>query len=192
MTDVQLYDVLKAGYQDKNKQEDTLKKFGYQRDNDLSGENHQAYYNPTNNKLIFNVTGTHNLSDWATDAYLGVGKLKDTSRYKEADKIYKKAKEKYHVDNATVTGHSLGGAIAGGIASKNDNVLTLDKGATIGQKVRGNEKAYRTSGDIVSLLNAGATHMKTLANPNWKTGIWALDTLRAHNVDNIKNKSIFI
>jgi hypothetical protein len=59
MTDIQLYDVLKAGYSDANKQEHTLKKFGYERDKDLSSDNHQAYYNKTNNKLVFNVTGTH-------------------------------------------------------------------------------------------------------------------------------------
>ena len=40
-------------------------------------------------------------------------------------------------------GHSLGGTIAGYIGGKGDTVKTLDKGATIGQKVRSNEKAYR-------------------------------------------------
>jgi hypothetical protein len=192
MTDVDLYDVLKAGYKDKNKQEHTLKKFGYERDKSLSSENHQAYYNPTNKKLVFNVSGTHSISDWATDAYLGAGHLKDTTRYKEADKMLKKAKEKYKPENTSVVGHSLGGSIAGYISSKNDNVYTLDKGATIGQKVRNNEHAYRTSGDIVSALNVGSKHMTTLKNPNLTTGVLPIDILNSHNVDNIKNKSIFV
>jgi hypothetical protein len=86
-TDVNLFDVLKAGYKDKNTQEHTLQKFGYARDNQLSSNNHQAYYNKAQNKLIFNVTGTHSIADWGTDAYLAAGHLKDTTRYKEADKI---------------------------------------------------------------------------------------------------------
>ena len=57
MGDVNLHDILKAGYKDRNKQEDTLKKFGYTRDNDLSSGDHQAYYNKDKNKLIFNFQG---------------------------------------------------------------------------------------------------------------------------------------
>jgi hypothetical protein len=82
--------------------------------------------------------------------------------------------------------------IAGYIASKDDRILTLDKGATIGQKVRNNETHYRTSGDIVSLLNANSKHTKTLKNENIQTGILPIDTYNAHNVDNIKGTPIFI
>jgi hypothetical protein len=59
--------------------------------------------------------------DVGTDMYLAMGKLKDTSRYKEAGKTLDNAKHKYGVDSATVTGHSLGGAIAQYMNSKNDN-----------------------------------------------------------------------
>jgi hypothetical protein len=190
MSDLQLYDVLKVGYDDANKQEHTLQKFGYERDKDLSSGNHQAYYNKTNNKLLFNVTGTHNVSDWITDGYLAAGHLKDTTRYKEADKMLKNAKNKYNPTETSVVGHSLGSSIAQGIGSKSDKITTLDGGFTIGQKARGTH--YRTSGDIVSLLGARAKHTTTLKNPNWKTGILPIDVLRAHNVDNIKSKSIFI
>jgi hypothetical protein len=87
---------------------------------------------------------------------------------------------------------TFGGSIAGYIASKNDKVLTLDKGATLFQPVRKNETAYRTKDDIVSLLNANSKHAKTLSNPNFKTGVLPLDVLNAHNVDNIKKEKIFI
>ena len=90
--------------------------------------------------------------------YLVMGKLKDTSRYKEAGKTLDNAKHKYGVDSATVTGHSLGGAIAQYMRSKNDKVYSLDKGATIGQKTRTNESAYRSSGDLVSGMNANSKH----------------------------------
>ena len=92
-------------------------------------------------------------------------------------------------------GHSLGGTIARYIGSKNDNVKTLDKGATIGQKVRSNEHAYRTAFDPVSLLNANSKNMTTLPNKNKNlmTGILPIDAvvngIKAHNVDSIKGQS---
>jgi hypothetical protein len=73
MGEPSLYDVLKSSYKDKKKQEINLKKFGYERDNNLSSSNHAAYYNPTNKNLLFSVTGTHNLSDWGTDLMLSAG-----------------------------------------------------------------------------------------------------------------------
>jgi predicted alpha/beta-fold hydrolase len=138
------------------------------------------------------VTGTHNLSDWGTDIYLAAGKLKSTNRYKEADNILKKAKQKYHPKETILAAHSLGATISGYIASKEDRVITLDKGATAFQPIRNNETHYRTSGDIVSLLNANSKHTVNLKNENIKTGILPIDTYNAHNVDNIKGKPIFI
>ena len=40
-----------------------LKKHGYVLDKGLSNHNHQTFYNKTQNKLLFNVNGTHNASD---------------------------------------------------------------------------------------------------------------------------------
>ena len=202
---VSLYNVLKSGYDNKKSQK--LKDDGYIKDEGLSSHNHQAYYNPTSKKLIFNVTGTHNLSDWVTDGYLAAGKLKNTKRYKESDLILKKSKEKYNPSETVVTGHSLGSAISSGIASKNDKVYTLDGAYTAGQKTRGNTKAYRTAGNAVSLLGANAKHMTTLKNNTNHVGLLAggllggvggaivggvKDIFKAHDVDNIKNEKIFV
>jgi hypothetical protein len=88
--------------------------------------------------------------------------------------------------------YSLGGFIAGNISSKNDKVYTLDKASTIGQRVKKGEKALRTSGDVVSLLNYNSKHMNTLKNNNIKTGIIPIDIYNAHNVNNIKNEKIFV
>jgi predicted alpha/beta-fold hydrolase len=159
----------------------------------LSNHNQQVWYNPNTKKMLFNVAGTHNLKDWGTDLYLAFGKLKDTNRYKEARNILNEAKRKYGNDIETkISGHSLGGAIAQYVGGKDDKVYTLDKGATIGQKTRSNENAYRTSGDIVSALNANSTRMNTLNNYNKSTGFIPLDILKAHNVENIKNDNIFV
>jgi hypothetical protein len=182
-----LYSVLKAGY--KNDDIDALKDFGYDLDKSLSNGNEQVYYNKNNNKMIYNVVGTHNFNDVGTDIYLAMGKLKDTSRYKQADDVLKQARIKYKPDNTTLTGHSLGGSIVQYLGKKGDNVLSLDGGFTIGQKSRGNN--YRTSGDLVSLLGSNGKHMTTLENKNLISG-GLLGTYYAHNVDNIKNSGIFV
>ena len=193
-TEPSFYESLKASYNNPHEQKTSLSRYGYERDDALSNHNQQAYYNKSTKKLLYNVTGTHNLGDWGTNAYLAAGKIKDTNRYKSADEGLKQAKKKYGVDSATVYGHSLGGTIAGYIGSKNDTVKTLDKGATIGQKVRSNEHAYRTAFDPVSLLNMNSKHMTTVPNENKKfiSGILPIDGVingfKAHNVDSIKGQ----
>lgn len=187
-----VYDVLKLSYADKNKQMKDMARNGYLYDSQLSNHNQQIYYNPKDRKLINSIAGTHNLSDWGTDVYLGAGHLKDTDRYKQADRALKEAKRKYNIDSAVVVGHSLGGAIAGYIAGANDKIVTYNKGATVGQKVRKNEVALRTDGDIVSILDENSKHMTTIHNDNKATGFLPLDTLKAHNVDNLKNANIFV
>ena len=169
-------------------------KNGYEQDSSLSNDNQQVYFNAKDKKLLVSVAGTHNIRDWGTDLWLGLGGLKNTNRYKEADSILKQAKEKYKVPNATVIGHSLGGSIASNIASKagGDKAITLDAGYTIGQKTRSNTDAYRTAGDIVSILGANGTRMKTLNNTIPKTGIRPLDVLNAHNINQIRDNKIFV
>ena len=189
-----LHDVLNNSYASRDKQKGAFKNQGYVFDSDLSDINQQVYYNPRDKKLLYSVKGTNPLSlkDLGTDAYLAMGKLKDTNRYKEAEKKLQLAKTRYNPKDVVVAGHSLGGSISQYIAGKNDKVYTLNKGATIGQKTRSNENAFRTKGDAVSLMNANSTRMQTLKNPNIITKIRPLDALLAHNVSNIKKNNIFV
>lgn len=183
-----LYDTLKNSYSKDHKQNMN----GYQLDKSLSNHNQQVYYNPQHKKLVVSVAGTHNLRDWGTDFYLGLGKLKDTNRYKEAKLVYDKAKAKYNPLQSSAVGHSLGGTIANYIASGNDKAYGLDAGYTIGQTARNNSKQYRSSGDVVSALGANQPNMHTLRSPNLRTGVGLVDALRSHNVDNIRNENIII
>lgn len=190
--DINLFDVLKNSYRNKS---DAFNKQGYQYDKELSNHNQQVYFNPDSKKMLVSVAGTHNLRDWGTDAWLAFGGLKSTNRYKEAKDVLNRARQKYNPSETSVSGHSLGGSIAQGIASKDDKVYALDSGYTIGQKTRshnGNFQHFRTAGDAVSLLSEGAKNMKTLQNPNRNTGIMALDALKAHDVKNISNSNIYI
>jgi len=186
-----LYDVLNNSYKDGNTQSKAFNKQGYDYDAKLSNGNEQIYFNPKEKKLLMSIAGTHNLSDIATDAWLTVGKLKDTTRFKEGESVLQRAKQKYNIDSATITGHSLGGSVAQYIGSKQDKVISFNKGSTIGAPIRSNETAYRTNGDVVSALNANSTRMQTF-NPNYKSGNILIDSYLAHNLDNIKNQKIKI
>ena len=86
---VELYDVIKQGYQ-KNPKLD-----GFILDKEFSNRNQQAYVNPTEKKYIYNVSGTKNLNDWGTNMYLAGGKLKMTKRYQDAHEGLRNFKEKY-------------------------------------------------------------------------------------------------
>ena len=162
---------------------------GYDLDKNLSNHNQQVYYNKDNKKLLYSVAGTHNMSDVGTDIMLGLGRIKNTKRYKEADETLKKAKIKYNVDKATIASHSLGSSIGSLVGSGNDDIYSLDKGA-VGQKPRNNEKNYRTQGDIVSLFSRNDPNTTNLINPHEPTGRFIIDALNAHNVNNIKNENI--
>ena len=209
-----LYDFLKNGFSD-NKQN---KLDGYVLDKSLSNDTHQTYYNPKENKVVYNVRGTRptSIGDWITDAKLFVGHgFKESDRYREAEKGLKEAKNKYKSASATVTGESLGGAIANYIAGSKDKVVTYNKAATFGSSLKHGDH-HRTAGDIVSLLDMGKTHSHTLANKHTgdilKTlakGATAIYTenpelgmeyiketaghvLQAHSAENIKDAPIFV
>jgi hypothetical protein len=189
---VKLYDVLKSSYEKPDEQQKRMKEHGYERDSSLSNDNEQVYFNPAEKKMIFNVAGTHNLKDWGTNAALAAGQLKSTKRYKDAHKKIRDAKTKYGDTETVVTGHSLGHAIASGISSKNDKVITYDGAYAIGQKTRGNTTHYRTKGDAVSIMGSGAKHTVNLENKNMPTNNNIYNALKAHKVENISDKNIFI
>ena len=184
--DLDLHDVLKNSYDKKSNQANFLKDKGYTFDNELSNDNQQVYYN-NNGHLLFSVAGTHNLSDAGTDAKLMLGQLKDTKRYQQAEMTFNKAKAKYKPSRTTAVGHSLGGSIASKINA--DEIITLDKGAEPFVKTRNNEKAYRTSGDIVSLFSSGGKNVKTLHKGDYNLTD-PLSWYKAHNISNIKDFKI--
>ena len=184
--------VLKLSYDDNINNQQSIKKNGYNFDSKLSNKNEKVYYNPNQNKLLVSVAGTHNFKDVLTDAYLGAGKLKDTTRYKQAHKTIRDAKNKYNVESATLAGHSLGGSIVSYAGSKNDTIYTLDKGATIGTKTRSREKAYRNKGDVVSLLSSNSKNMKTFGKTDYLRNGLIKGSLKAHDVKNIQSLKIFI
>ena len=181
----QLFDVISNGYKnDKNNIG------GFEKDNSLSNHNNQLYVDHKNKKILYNTTGTHNNKDWGVNFYLGLGKLKDTNRYKIAHKGIRDAKQKYVGYQSILTGDSLGGAITRSISSKGDKILTLNSASTIGEKTKPREQNYRVGWDPVSMLQFGAKHMTTLKNKSKPTFLGGL--YDAHIPSSIKDHDIKI
>ena len=194
-----IYEPIKNGYKFGSRE---FKKNinGYELDEQLSNKNHQVYFNKQKNDLLFNVNGTRpEILDWKNNISLGLGTLgkfiplvggmKESSRYKDSHKAIREAKKKYNKDAAVITGHSKGAYIASNIGSRNDKIVTLDKGTTLFQKSRPNEIDFRNKGDVVSILGANAKHTVNLNNPHRRTDNVLVDAYKAHDVDNIKHET---
>jgi hypothetical protein len=185
---VKLYDILKAFYDDNKKSK--LKEYGFDYQPAYSSGKLQTFWNPDDGILIFSVRGTdpRSLTDLQTDISLGLGRLKQTKRYKDADNMLKKAKANFKPKKTIVAGFSLGGAIASGIASSSDKVYTFNRGSTIGSKVRDNETSIRVKGDLVSANLSGA---KTIPKDWTKTDLIST-ALGSHELDQLKNDEVMV
>jgi hypothetical protein len=196
-----LYDVLKTGYSnDKNKQAKFGEKHGYVLDKNLTTNSHQVYYNPTENKLLYNGNGTKNnlqnfFKDWKTNAYIAVGQGKNAPRYQQEKNALEKARKKYNPAETIITGHSQFGFIAPRIASQKhgDKVITYNK-ASVGGKVYDNEKHYRIDKDIIStptLMDGRNTKTySTKPITFFQNPLQRL--LESHNLSSIKDKNISV
>lgn len=181
VTQPSLYTALQSSYGDKNATKRIVDS-GYVKNDKLSDHRQQIFYNQAENKVMMNVAGTHTLKDKITDIGLGLGLLKSTKRYQSAKKTLEKAKKEYGVETATINGHSLGGAIAQKIASKQDTVNAYNSGMTIGEKARkGPGNVIRQKGDVVSMFGSG---QKTQGKTKFGLG--------AHELGNIKKTKIYI
>jgi hypothetical protein len=117
-----LRDVIKNSYSPKSELG------SYMRDPELSGKRQQVYIDEENKQLLFSVAGTRSGTDIYNDLRLATGGLKNTNRFKSADKTLKDAKELYPDYATTIVGSSLGGSIAGRLGGANDRRITYNAG----------------------------------------------------------------
>ena len=109
--------------------------------------------------------GSVNADDAKTDAFLALGRLKDTDRWKRTAEHLRRVREA--VGEYDLTGHSLGGTLAQlahdelgaipgshGNERKNSQLVAFNPGATILGTVPGRDgRVYSTHGDVVSALS---------------------------------------
>ena len=130
---------------------------GYELDKDLSTSTSKVYVNPETEQVIVGHMGTEGILDWGNNAIYALGgksAYKKTARYKEAEKVQKKAEKKYGAENVSTIGHSQGGLQAELLGKKSKETITLNKATIPFQNQRNkNQTDIRTSGDIVSSLN---------------------------------------
>jgi hypothetical protein len=196
---INLYDAINSPYSSSNKSvqisQKNIENKGYIKDNSLSTNNQIVYVNNKDKKILYNVAGSHNIYDFfVADVQLLQGKLKDSNRYKEAEKFLKLTKDKYKGYKIILTGHSLSGAIVNCIANieDDDQVYTLNAVYTIGQNTleHKNYHNYSVEGDIVSKIGKGPSFCKTIKNNNLKKGI--LSAYYNHLPIHIKKENILI
>jgi hypothetical protein len=131
-------------------------------------ERRATYFNPKTRKWVLSLRGTNpkSIKDLGADAFLALGGLKATRRYKKDDKFVKSFVDKYGKDNVSLVGHSLAARLASDLGKKHElTAYTFNEGRGLGDLFKSdnnpNIHRYRTKGDIVSLAGKiGGTRYK--------------------------------
>lgn len=147
---------------------------GWIYDPEISKKTALVYYHPQKQQAIVIHRGTEaTVKDWGNNVAYLFNAIQHTHRYKEAERVQRRAEEKY--PNLLTSGHSQG-AIYTQLAKNKANVININpasKGETVGTTIR-------SENDPVSLL-AGIsnkfTGKKTITTPAKKS------LLDAHSLD---------
>lgn len=186
---VGLYDWVRASYGKKASLQ-TIEQKGWQIDKELSSGNQSVFWNPRTQHVVMSIAGTHSTQDLITDAMVGLGKIKGTGRYKEAQDTYVKAQQKYG-KVGDVIGHSLGGGIASTLGAsklgKDSNIHTYNKWSLGTEGTNKRETSYRTPLDPASFLTASKGNTITIGEDKHYKNL-----LEAHSSGNLKNQQIFV
>lgn len=147
-----LQGLLNASYDKKIKKVD-----GFDQDRELSTKTSKVYVNPDTGQTVVAHKGTSGLLDWGNNAvYALTGEkgYRQTSRFKEAEKVQNKAEKKYGNQNITTIGHSQGGLQAELLGKDTKEIITLNKATRpFANTTSKNQYDIRTEGDLVSSLN---------------------------------------
>jgi hypothetical protein len=126
---------------------------GYKLDKKLSTKEAKVFHNPDTGKTVVANRGTQGLSDWGNNVAYVTGNYGKTNRFKHAEKVQKRAIDKYGEVDANI-GHSQGAVIARkmGKKGKTKQVVNINP-ATLGQREEDNVTTLKSSRDPVSILH---------------------------------------
>ena len=187
-----------AGYKKKSEAQEVN---GYILDPDLSTKRDKIYVNPESGQVVHTIAGTDSLKDWSNNALIPLGLHQYSNRYKNSEKIQKKANEKYGKANVSVVSHSQSGNIAERLADRNlvggDN--TSLNPAIIGSHNK-DMKVYKSIIDPVSLLtntNRNDVHIIPRSlNPIYEHSSeilgYGINYIKGKNVNNDNMKSTVV
>jgi hypothetical protein len=108
---MKLSDINQIGITSYKKNKDVQDVAGYLLDRNLSKREAKVFHNPETGKTIIANRGTQGAADWANNVAYVTGNYGKTNRFKHAEKVQKRAIDKYGEVDANV-GHSQGAVIA--------------------------------------------------------------------------------
>ena len=154
----------------------------YTIDPSLSSAQTKVFLDKRTSKPVVLHRGTTTFKDFIDDGLLTVGLGKLGFRYKNAQRITKKAEQKYKAP-ATAVGHSYGGWLSQN-SGNHDDILTYNKPSSITELFKKNpDRQYdvRTKGDIISAASKTQSGNKELIENKHSL----LNPLGPHFADNL-------
>ena len=121
----------------------------FQVDSELTTKETQTYVNSKTGQVLVVHRGTQGLRDVFTDiAYTATGYK--GKRFKDANKIQKKAESKYGAENISTLGHSLGSLVSSDVGSNSKEIINYNKPIIPWSRKRENEYNISTENDPFS------------------------------------------
>jgi hypothetical protein len=133
-------------------------------DKEVSSGTSKVYRNPKTGQVVVAHRGTAGFTDWGNNAVYALGgkeAYKLTPRYKEAEKVQRRAEKKYGASNVSTIGHSQGGLQSELLGGRSKEIITLNKATRPFESNRNkNQFDVRSERDVVSGLNPFARKSK--------------------------------
>jgi predicted esterase YcpF (UPF0227 family) len=181
---------------DKDKIDELIKQnkdlYGFKLDESLSSQKNSVFVNPNSGEVVISYKGTNpvNMEDLWDDFNIILGTETHTSRFKNAEDVYKNVESKFGKDNLRIVGHSLGASVAMYIGEKHDiethsyNPGISYRSAFQSHKNNVNKSyVYTTESDPVSILRyANMDAHRTFVDVRQK------DVIDPHSIDNFIKK----
>ena len=178
--------LLEASYLGSNNEAEKLgNTIKYKLDRDLSNIKQKVYTHNGKVVVAFQGTKPSRVRDLISDGMLMFGLEGYNTRFKDANKLMDRVKNKYQDKKIITIGDSLGGSLAEYAGKKADRIITNNKGVGAGGILRKTDKKQtdlRSQNDIISALSLTQSG-KRITIPN--TG--KINPFHSHDIQNISN-----